>query len=88
VSFEEFAGCLAWWNQREENAQAWKVSVQEVLRYDEKGNVVAANLDIKNPQAQVDLEPLSPVPLVVEVMEKERRILEIWGEIKLALGEK
>jgi type I restriction enzyme M protein len=85
MSFEEFAGCLAWWNQREENAQAWKVSVQEVLRYDEKGNVVAANLDIKNPQAQVDLEHLSPVPLVGEVMEKERRILELLGEIKRVL---
>ncbi|OQW90617.1 MAG: SAM-dependent methyltransferase, partial [Thiotrichaceae bacterium IS1] len=34
MSFEEFADCLAWWKQREENARAWKVSVQEVLRYD------------------------------------------------------
>jgi len=25
LQFEEFAGCLAWWNQREENGQAWRV---------------------------------------------------------------
>ncbi len=25
LQYEEFAACLAWWNQREENAQAWKI---------------------------------------------------------------
>jgi type I restriction enzyme M protein len=25
LQYEEFAACLAWWNQRTENAQAWKV---------------------------------------------------------------
>ena len=25
IQFEEFAGCLKWWNNREENERAWKV---------------------------------------------------------------
>jgi type I restriction enzyme M protein len=25
LQFEEFADCLAWWNNREENAQAWRI---------------------------------------------------------------
>jgi len=25
LQYEEFAACLAWWKQREENAQAWKI---------------------------------------------------------------
>ena len=25
IQFEEFADCLAWWNNREENAQAWRI---------------------------------------------------------------
>ncbi len=25
LQYEEFAACLAWWNQREGNAQAWKI---------------------------------------------------------------
>lgn len=26
LQYEEFAACLAWWNQREGNAQAWKIN--------------------------------------------------------------
>lgn len=30
LQYEEFAACLAWWNQRTENAQAWKVDFAAV----------------------------------------------------------
>jgi type I restriction enzyme M protein len=39
---EEFVGLKAWWGEREENQQAWRVSIDTL-----KGN--GFNLDIKNP---------------------------------------
>lgn len=30
MQFEEFAGCVMWWNNREENGRAWKVSAAEL----------------------------------------------------------
>jgi type I restriction enzyme M protein len=87
MRYEEFSDCLAWWHKRKENEWAWKISVKEVLQYNDKGDVIAANLDIKNPNAQKDFEHLPPEQLVAEVIEKERRILEIMGEIKQTLAE-
>jgi type I restriction enzyme M protein len=58
LQYEEFADCLAWWNKREENKRAWKVSVEEVLKYDDKGNLISVNLDIKNPNGKQDFEHL------------------------------
>jgi type I restriction enzyme M protein len=40
--FAEFAGCLAWWNDRSENDLAWKVSAAELL-------AAGCNLDRKKP---------------------------------------
>src|SRR5258707_9822700 len=31
MRFEEFADCLAWWHNREENDRAWKVPAQAIL---------------------------------------------------------
>ena len=32
IQYEEFAGCLAWWNKREENDRAWKVPACRIAR--------------------------------------------------------
>src|SRR5438477_1167738 len=29
IPFEEFADCIRWWNEREENERAWKVPASE-----------------------------------------------------------
>ena len=86
LQFEEFAPCMAWWNSREENGQAWKVSVGEVLTYEDGGNLVSANLDIKNPNGQESLEHLPPKQLADDILKKEQRIAEIMGEIKQILA--
>lgn len=85
IQYEEFAGCLAWWKAREENEHAWKVAVEDVLNYDEAGNLASANLDIKNPNARQDFEHLPPEQLAADIAAKERRILEIVGEIEQVL---
>lgn len=85
LQYEEFADCLAWWNNREENEHAWKVAVNQVLKYDEKGNLVSVNLDVKNPNGKQDFEHLPPEQLVEDILAKEQRIVQILGEIKQVL---
>lgn len=86
LQYEEFEPCLAWWKSRAENELAWKVSVSDVLKYDEKGNLLSANLDIKNPNSKQDFEHLPPEQLADEILKKEQRIAEIMAEIKLILA--
>jgi type I restriction enzyme M protein len=86
MQFEEFAPCIAWWNDRAENDQAWKVPVEQVLIYDNDKRLVSLNLDVKNPKAKTDFEHLPPRDLVEDILTKERKILELLTEIKAALG--
>lgn len=78
IQFEEFRPLLEWWGAREENECAWKVSACELL---ESG----CNLDRKNPNAATDFQHLPPERLVEDIMAKERRILELMDEIRIAL---
>jgi type I restriction enzyme M protein len=86
LQFEEFADCLAWWSKREENERAWRVSVEDVLKYDENRNLVSANLDINNPNRVGNLDLLPPEQLADDILLKENRIAEILADIKQALG--
>jgi type I restriction enzyme M protein len=79
IQFDEFKPCLAWWNKREENEQAWKVSAEELLAN-------GCNLDRKNPRGKVDFEHLPPDQLADDILKKELRIAELMREIKAALG--
>jgi type I restriction enzyme M protein len=47
---------------------------------------VSCNLDIKNPNSAEALEHLSPEKLAEDILAKERRIIEIMGEIKAELA--
>lgn len=84
LEYGEFESCLEWWHKREESERAWKVSVDDVLKY-ENGVLVSVNLDLKNPRASADLEHLPPQQLVEEILARERRITEIVTEIKHGL---
>ena len=80
LQFEEFAGCLRWWNDRQENDRAWKVPAADLL-------AAGCNLDRKNPNAATDFEHLPPEQLADDILKKEQRIIEIMTQIKQALGE-
>ena len=87
IQFEEFAPCVAWWKKREGNERAWKVSAKEVMKYDTDGNLLAVNLDIKNPTAKEDITHLPPEQLAESILQKERRIAEIVTSIKELLAD-
>jgi type I restriction enzyme M protein len=86
MQFEEFADCIAWWQDRKEIDRAWRVPVDQVLKYDDEKRLVSVNLDLKNPNGKEDFEHLPPAQLVDDIIAKERKILEILAEIKAALG--
>jgi type I restriction enzyme M protein len=87
IQFEEFAGCLQWWNQREENERAWKIRAKDLLDYNSDGTLKSVNLDRKNPNSATDFEHLPPAQLADDILKKEQRIAEIMLDIKRALGE-
>jgi len=80
LQFEEFASCLAWWNNREENERAWKVSAANLL-------TTGTNLDRKNPRSKEDVAHLPPEQLAANILDKERRIIEIIDRIQSLLME-
>ena len=85
IQFEEFAPLLAWWDQpgrgtkRKEDERAWRVPAAELLAN-------GCNLDRKNPRAREDITHLPPEQLARSIVEKERRIGEIMGNIRKLLA--
>jgi type I restriction enzyme M protein len=85
LQYEEFTDCLAWWKNRNENGRAWKILAEDILKYDEGGNLISANLDIKNPNSKQDFEHLPPEQLADDILKKEQQIIGIINEIKQVL---
>jgi type I restriction enzyme M protein len=88
MRFEEFADCIKWFHpvgKRKETDYAWKVPVTDILKYDEDGNLLSANLDIKNPNSADALEHLPPDRLIGDILAKEAKIVQIVEEIKAEL---
>ena len=86
MRFEEFSDCIKWYHpiaERQENEYAWKVKVEDVLKYDEEGKVASANLDIKNPNSAEGLAHLSPTEIANSILHKERKMLELIEDIKV-----
>jgi type I restriction enzyme M protein len=79
IQYDEFGPCLAWWHKREENTQAWRVPVDELVQ----GN---CNLDRKNPRGKVDLEHMPPGQLADDILKKEVQVADLMREIKQLLG--
>ena len=73
INIKEFDAEKAWWNNREENKYAWKVSIEEIK---ERGY----NLDIKNPYQEVN-ELESPIELLEKYRTTQSNISSIQDKI-------
>jgi len=82
LRYEELLPIISWWDKREESEHAWRVSVNAVLGYDERGSIVSANLDKKNPNLRRPSEQLTPVQIVEMIYQKEQRISDIVMDIR------
>jgi len=72
IQFKEFKPLMEWWNNREENEQAWKVNVNELKNWD---------LDIKNPYEVKEEVLPSKNELIEELMTNQNRITNILKEL-------
>ena len=79
LRYEEFTPLQKWWNNRDENENAWKVSIDDVLKND-------YNLDIKNPNKEKDIEYRPLEEIVTNIIEKEKKIFELMQEIQEQIG--
>lgn len=80
LQFEEFAPLIAWWHERKENAQAWKLPAADILAN-------GCNLDRKNPTLKQDITHLPPEQLVASILAQERQIIEIMEQVQALLKE-
>jgi type I restriction enzyme M protein len=82
IQNEEFIEIKKWWGKREENDNAWKVKLGDVLRTDEEGKLLNVNLDLKNPNRKSEFEYKEPSKLVTSILDKEKRIMQLMKEIE------
>jgi type I restriction enzyme M protein len=83
IRIEEFKLEKDWWNNREENEYAWKVSIEEIK---EKG----FNLDIKNPHSEEE-ELIDPEVALQQYLKSVEQVKEakqkLVGELSAILKE-
>jgi len=79
MRIEEFEPEKAWWSNREENEQAWKVSFEDI-----KANNF--NLDIKNPNIQ-DAEHTDPSVLLGRYTQNRQQMEATQNQLKDILAE-
>tara|TARA_R110002050_G_scaffold4573_2_gene22144 strand:+ start:52485 stop:53894 length:1410 start_codon:yes stop_codon:yes gene_type:complete len=75
INIKEFDTEKAWWNNREENTQAWKVSIDEIKKR-------GYNLDIKNPHVIAEEKLLSKQELIEKLFKNQNRINNILEQLK------
>ncbi|OED46108.1 SAM-dependent methyltransferase [Endozoicomonas sp. (ex Bugula neritina AB1)] len=86
MEYGEFEGCLGWWKDRVESSHAWKVSAEDLLKYDDSGKLASVNLDVKNPYSLEALEHQPPAELAASILEKEKRVLSILAQLEQKLS--
>jgi type I restriction enzyme M protein len=79
IRHEEFELEKQWWNNREENQYAWKVSIEEIKSRN-------YNLDIKNPNTIEEDIILDTKELLKRIDTEMQKTLELFTEIKRGLG--
>jgi type I restriction enzyme M protein len=85
LQYEEFAECLAWWKDRKEGPQAWKVHAADLIKRDDQGVAVLVNLDLKNPHAKEVEDHRPPTEIIGSAIAKERAVLTILEEIRATI---
>jgi type I restriction enzyme M protein len=77
IRFEHFKPCIDWWDKREENEVAWKVTIDEI-------KARGYNLDIKNPHT-VEEDHGDPAELLAKLNESEAATARLRDKLKTIL---
>jgi type I restriction enzyme M protein len=79
IRFEYLKPCIDWWDKREENEVAWKVTIDEVKARN-------YNLDFKNPHVVAD-DHGDPEELLAKLDESEKQTAALRDQLKAILEE-
>ena len=79
IRFEHLKPCIDWWDKRETNEVAWKVTIDEIKARN-------YNLDFKNPHT-VEEDHGDPVELMAKLEESERETAKLRDKLKAILEE-
>jgi type I restriction enzyme M protein len=79
IRFEHMKPCMEWWEKREEDEVAWKVSLDEIKARN-------YNLDFKNPHT-VEEEHGDPAELLAKLAESEAETARLRDRLKAILEE-
>jgi len=78
IRYEEFELEKQWWNNREENEYAWKVSIEEIKSRN-------YNLDIKNPNKDKPDDILSSSELILKLESNINKSIALINKIKMVV---
>ncbi|MBI4765934.1 MAG: SAM-dependent DNA methyltransferase [Deltaproteobacteria bacterium] len=79
IRFDHLKPCIDWWDKREANEVAWKVTIDEIKARN-------YNLDFKNPHT-VEEDHGDPVELMAKLEESERETAKLRDKLKAMLEE-
>lgn len=88
LQYEELQACRAWWSNRREGPQAWKVFGPDLIKRDEQGRVTAVDLDLKNPRALDVADHRPPDQIIESAFLKEKAVLNMLDELRVLLAER
>lgn len=75
IKFDEFKNELVWWDNREENENAWKVSIEQII----ENNYV---INFKNPLAVDEKDESDPEEIIDNIIYDYEEIINLLNEIK------
>ena len=78
----DLADLSAWWDKRGDDPRAWLVDGPSLIERDAGGQVVAVNLDIKNPNAKAAEDHRTPAEIVEAAHAKESEVLALLEELR------
>jgi type I restriction enzyme M protein len=79
IRFEHLNPCIDWWEKREENEVAWKVTIEEIKARN-------YNLDLKNPHT-VEEDHGDPAELLAKLEKSEAETAKLRDRLKTILEE-
>jgi type I restriction enzyme M protein len=86
IQNEEFDELRLWWNNRKENSNAWKVNSKDVIEFNEAGQVISVNLDIKNPSRTGEVESRTTTEIINSILVNEKKVFDLIKEIESTIN--
>ncbi|MDE2751887.1 MAG: N-6 DNA methylase [Gemmatimonadota bacterium] len=86
LTYDDLTDCRDWWRDRKKSQRAWRVAADGLVRRGDDGNVVACNLDIKNPHRGEVEDDRTPLEIVGSIIERERAFLTTMDSMKAELA--